>query len=190
MRIGYLKRPRQRCRIPLALAVAVILLAPGAAFSQVYIIGNYVAASGGGQIADASYEITGTIGQPAVGFVADGSYEVSAGVLHVTSGVLWTDVINDRDGTEVLPLTFGLDQNYPNPFNPATTIRFTLPSRSRVSMKLFNILGQQIEVLAEGEYQAGEHRIAFNAERLSSGIYFYRLEADGQVESRKLVLLK
>ena len=97
---------------------------------------------------------------------------------------------NDRDGAEVLPLTFGLDQNYPNPFNPVTTIRFTLPSRSRVSLKLFNILGQQIDILADGEYRAGEHKVAFNAEQFSSGIYFYRLEADGQVESRKLVLLK
>jgi len=190
MRIGYLTRRRRSCRIPLALAVTVILLAPGAAFSQVYMIGNYVAASGGGQVADASYEITGTIGQPAVGFVADGSYEVSSGVLHVTSGVLWTDVKDDRDGAEVLPWAFGLDQNYPNPFNPVTTIRFTLPSRSRVSMKLFNILGQQIDVLADGEYQAGEHNVVFNAEQFSSGIYFYRLEADGRVESRKLVLLK
>jgi hypothetical protein len=90
-----------------------------------------------------------------------------------------------------MPDEFTVSQNYPNPFNPTTTIEFTLAQDSKVLLKVYNVLGQEVATLFDGEMQAGIlHRIPFNASRLSSGIYFYRLEAKGNVQVKKLVLMK
>lgn len=89
-----------------------------------------------------------------------------------------------------MPYTFVLQQNYPNPFNPSTTIEFSLPVRSRGILKIFNILGEEIEVLVNGELEAGEHLINWEAKNLPSGIYFYRLITDNFNITRKMVLLR
>ncbi len=83
-----------------------------------------------------------------------------------------------------------LEQNYPNPFNPATSIRYALPRRSTVYLKVFNTLGQVVAVLERGERTAGYHEARFSPHNLSSGVYIYRLEADGFVQSRKLLLVR
>lgn len=89
------------------------------------------------------------------------------------------------------PTSFRLEQNYPNPFNPATAIEFQLDRASRVSLKVFNLLGQEVATLVNDVKQAGVYRVTFDAGRLSSGVYFYRLAADnGLVASRKMLLLK
>jgi hypothetical protein len=85
---------------------------------------------------------------------------------------------------------FNLSQNYPNPFNPSTTIRFNLPVSSVVSLKIFDALGRQLSVLVSEALPAGEHIRQWNAERQSSGVYFYRLQAGNFVEIKKLVLLR
>jgi len=85
---------------------------------------------------------------------------------------------------------FSLSQNYPNPFNPSTTIRYGLPARSLVTLAVFNTLGQQVAILQNGEQDAGYHEVKFDASGLSSGVYFYRLQAGGFVETRKFVLIK
>ena len=87
-------------------------------------------------------------------------------------------------------LNYTLKQNYPNPFNPLTTIEFTLPVKSEVRLVVSNILGEVVEVLAAGDYAAGNHTIRFNAVDLSAGIYFYSLQADQFSQVKKLVLLK
>ena len=95
-----------------------------------------------------------------------------------------------------LPKTFALYQNYPNPFNPSTTIKYSLPYESNVKLIIYNILGEAVKELRNSKETAGYHKINFNAENLSSGIYFYRISAksiDGkhQFESvKKLILLK
>jgi hypothetical protein len=104
-----------------------------------------------------------------------------------------TDVVDDGGG--LLPESWGLAQNYPNPFNPTTTIAFDLPRRSRVSIAVFNLLGQKVAELADGEYSAGHHVVTWDGvtsggQRAGSGVYFYRLVAGDHVESRKMVLLK
>lgn len=91
---------------------------------------------------------------------------------------------------EGLPASFSLEQNYPNPFNPLTTIRYSLPRRSMVRLSVFNTLGQETAVPVQGEQDAGYHEVKFNAAGLSSGVYFYRLQADGFVRTRKLNFLK
>jgi hypothetical protein len=89
-----------------------------------------------------------------------------------------------------LPHTFLLNQNYPNPFNPSTNIRYGLPHKSGVQLTVFNTLGQRVTQLVSGEQEAGYHEVHFDASGLSSGVYFYRLQAGTFVETRKLILLR
>jgi photosystem II stability/assembly factor-like uncharacterized protein len=98
-------------------------------------------------------------------------------------------------GSEEHPKIFALRQNFPNPFNPSTTIRFELPAASLVSLKIYNILGQEVATLADQEsFDAGTHSVQFDASRLGSGVYFYRVLARGNGKEysqvRKMVLLK
>jgi hypothetical protein len=83
-----------------------------------------------------------------------------------------------------------LEQNYPNPFNPSTSISFTLPSKSFVSLKVFDLLGREVATLVNEQKPAGTYTQKWNAANVSSGIYFYRLQADKFTETKKLVLLK
>jgi photosystem II stability/assembly factor-like uncharacterized protein len=89
-----------------------------------------------------------------------------------------------------LPTDFLLYQNYPNPFNPSTKIRYSVPQTSNVIMKVFDVLGNEIETLIDEEKNTGTYEITWFADNLPSGIYFYRLQADSFVESKKMVLLK
>ena len=91
---------------------------------------------------------------------------------------------------ESVPKGFLLLENYPNPFNPSTTIRYGLPSRSHVTLTIFNTLGQQVATLVEGEQEAGFHEAVFDASGLASGVYLYRLTAGSYVETRKLALVR
>ena len=88
------------------------------------------------------------------------------------------------------PAAFELAQNFPNPFNPTTTIRFSLPEESPVRLTLFNALGQQVAVLEQGTREAGWHDVRFDAGRLASGVYVYRLEAGRNVDQKKMMLIK
>jgi len=108
------------------------------------------------------------------------------------SGTAGIDDDNDRG---ILPERYYLGQNAPNPFNPTTLISFDLPRRCEITLEVFNILGRQVAILAQGELPAGRHRIVFDGkdsggEPLSSGIYFYRLKTDEYTQSRKMTLLK
>ncbi|HEX9005973.1 MAG TPA: T9SS type A sorting domain-containing protein [Bacteroidota bacterium] len=86
--------------------------------------------------------------------------------------------------------SFELYQNYPNPFNPSTTIRFSLQQRSHVTLVVFNILGQKVAELVNGAMSAGTHEVRFNAGRLASGLYLYRLASNEFSQTRSLLLLK
>jgi hypothetical protein len=97
-----------------------------------------------------------------------------------------TDVL-DPDG---VPGSFALDQNYPNPFNPTTTINFALAKASNVELTVYNVLGQRIATLVNGQLAAGTHNVKFNARNFASGVYFYRLDAGGFVALKKMMLLK
>ena len=89
-----------------------------------------------------------------------------------------------------LPVSFELDQNYPNPFNPSTTIHFTLPKPCVVSLKIYDLLGNEIVVLISGQKQSGEYTVEWTAKDLPCGIYLYRLEAGDIVETKKMILQK
>ena len=89
-----------------------------------------------------------------------------------------------------IPKDYSLSQNYPNPFNPQTSIKFTLPKRENVTLKVYNVLGAEIKTLAEGIHNAGEYNLIFDGSDLSSGIYLYRLTAGGFTKTRKMMLVK
>lgn len=106
---------------------------------------------------------------------------------------LATDV---DDPDDVLPSNYSLEQNYPNPFNPSTTIEFSLPKSSSVTLKVFNLLGQSVASLANhSPYSAGTHKLVWDGRDaagagVASGVYFYRLTTDGFTQQKKMVLLK
>ena len=90
-----------------------------------------------------------------------------------------------------LPNSYELKQNYPNPFNPSTTINFSLAKSGKVSLTVFNILGQQVAKLINQEtYNAGQHSMQFDASSLSSGMYFYRIQAGEFTDTRNMLLIK
>ena len=104
----------------------------------------------------------------------------------------WARVDRGDDVAEEpsLPVSYTLEQNYPNPFNPSTTIGYALPHRSHVALTVFNVLGQQVAMLVDGDLEAGFHEVRFSAAGLASGVYFYRLQTPGFVQTHKLLLLR
>ncbi len=95
-----------------------------------------------------------------------------------------------KQQTSAIPGKFDLAQNYPNPFNPTTTIDYSVPQTGTVSLKVYNLLGQEIATLFSGVQQAGNHAAVFDGSRLASGVYFYKLQAGSNAMTKKLVLLK
>jgi hypothetical protein len=89
-----------------------------------------------------------------------------------------------------VPANFLLQQNYPNPFNPVTTITFTIPKRSLVTLKVCSVLGQEVTTLTQGQMQPGEYSLRFDGSALSSGIYLYRLTTEYSSSVRKMALIK
>jgi len=89
-----------------------------------------------------------------------------------------------------IPTKFTLGQNYPNPFNPSTTISFSLPAEINVSLKIFNVIGQEVATLVNENLSAGSYSFQWNAKNLTSGVYYYRLTSDKFNEIRKMILLK
>ena len=94
------------------------------------------------------------------------------------------------DVAQDVPNRFDLFQNYPNPFNPSTSIRYSLPSKSHVTLAVFNTLGQQVAELIKGEEEGGYDEVRFDAANLASGVYFYRIQAGSFVETKRFLLLK
>jgi hypothetical protein len=96
----------------------------------------------------------------------------------------------ERLPSTVIPSNFTLRQNYPNPFNPLTQIRYSIPQSGYVSLKVFNLLGQEVAALSAGVKQPGNYVVTFDGARLASGVYFYQLQANNYVKTKKLILLK
>lgn len=89
-----------------------------------------------------------------------------------------------------IPEKIHLSQNYPNPFNPSTTIRFTLNTRQKIKLQVFDVLGRRVDVLIDGILSPGRYEKTFNGKNLASGVYFYRLDAGGYVKTKKMILLR
>ncbi len=89
-----------------------------------------------------------------------------------------------------IPQSFFVDQNYPNPFNPSTTIKYGIPTESFVTIKVFNIVGQEVANLFEGRQNAGVHKLTFDASNFSSGVYIYQIQTDKTVAIKQMILIK
>ena len=105
-----------------------------------------------------------------------------------------TGVVLFVDEPNAVPAKFELSQNYPNPFNPSTVISYQLSVNSHVTLKVYDVLGKEVATLVNGRQEAGSYNVTFNAgngtRSLSSGVYFYRLDAGSFVSTKKLILMK
>jgi hypothetical protein len=114
---------------------------------------------------------------------------------------IWTDgdqpeepgpqgLVNVKDITDGIPVTYSLEQNYPNPFNPSTTIRFTIPQAGLVNISVYTILGEKVGEVLNQEMNVGTFEYTFDASKLSSGVYFYTIKTGSFNASKKMLLLK
>lgn len=114
----------------------------------------------------------------------------NTGTLQAWSLTLLYQSVTDVKDDISLPSDYMLSQNFPNPFNPSTTIRYHLPEHLLVTIKIFNILGLEVVTLVNEEKPAGRYDVEFDASNLSSGIYFYRLQAGNFVVTKKMIFLR
>jgi Zn-dependent metalloprotease len=118
--------------------------------------------------------------------------KISSGGVHFWDDSLRFDIIVSAlvENEKKIPRKFDLKQNYPNPFNPSTTIEFDLPKATDVRIEVYNIAGQKIQTPLNEKMAAGTHEVEFNAQDLSSGVYFYRIEATEFQDVKKMILIK
>jgi hypothetical protein len=105
-------------------------------------------------------------------------------------GAQLPNIMVNVEQLDATPGSFSLEQNYPNPFNPATQINFTLPAAGQTTLRVFNVLGQQVATLVDAQLTAGTHSVTFDARSLPSGVYMYRLESGNMSMSQKMMLSK
>ena len=99
-------------------------------------------------------------------------------------------VITSAEDEISLPISYRLFQNYPNPFNPSTTIKYSIPKLSFVTIKIYDVLGSEVATLVNEEKPVGTYELNWNAANLPSGVYFYQLKAGSFVQTKKMLLLK
>jgi len=155
-----------------------------------YLYGQYqirasVFGGGGAVISNADHRISSTSGQTLIGSAQAGNFRMHMGFWRPAQ--LLTPV---EEFSDLTPTEYRIDQNYPNPFNPSTIIRFAVKERSHVSLVVFNLLGQTVSTLVNGELPAGEYETRFSPSGLASGLYVYRITTNGFVQSRRMLLLK
>ena len=167
----------------------VLAAAFGIAFCQLamaqYKLVGGVAASGGDFCTSANNRIVGTAGQSIIGALSGVSQRSSVGFWYAQGGL-----VTGATPEQQLPAAYQLRQNYPNPFNPSTTIGYELPKSSIVKLSVFDVLGREVSALVNERREAGVHEVKFDGSGISSGVYFYRIEAGGFVQTRKLLLLR
>jgi hypothetical protein len=126
------------------------------------------------------------VGTNKVRFVAKSGYGNNLYIDNITSGT----IVGIGNELTLTPDSYNLAQNYPNPFNPVTTINFSLPKTSKVSIKIYDVLGKELRTLVNETKPAGIYDISFDASSLSSGVYFYRIEADNFSDIKRMMLIK
>jgi hypothetical protein len=114
----------------------------------------------------------------------------SSGNVSDFSDILQVSLLTTEINDEPVEYKFNLSQNYPNPFNPSTTIKFSIPRTSFVTIKIFNSIGAEVNTLLNKSLHAGNHQVTFSANELPSGVYFYRMTAEDYSKSYKMLLIK
>ena len=167
--------------------VLVLILIPTQFVRSQYQIPYSVIGSGGNLSANSEYTLYSNAGEPFIGHSSNTSHNQYEGFWYL----YYEDVIVTVEDDLTMPATFKLEQNYPNPFNPTTIIKFGVPERSNVVLKIYDILGSEVATLVSEEMDAGWYERSFNAVSLSSGVYIYRLEAVSTSEqSEKFINIK
>ena len=146
-----------------------------------------VISSGGTKISNSNFFLNSTIGESFIGKTSGTANQHNVGFWDVYKQNAITKVEKED---ETIPTSFKLEQNFPNPFNPSTIIKFGVPERSSVVIKIFDILGGEVMTLINEEMEAGWYSREFNAPNYSSGIYIYRMQAGTYVNTRKMILIK
>lgn len=142
--------------------------------------------SGGERIVSSAYSLAGSVGQPMIDNTVSSIHKVQHGFWQM----YYQNVIQDVTDEELLPTVYKLEQNYPNPFNPSTIIKFAIPERANVNIKIYDILGGEITMLINQEMDAGWYELKFNADNYSSGIFIYRMQAGNYISTKKMLMVK
>jgi len=151
------------------------------------------AKNAGGYSDDYGYGISSSSNSQIYVVGSDGGIANFGGTTLISTGGFVTKILTSStalDEISQIATEFKLSQNYPNPFNPSTVISYQLPVMCHVSLKVFDMIGNEVATLVNEEKPAGYHTVTFNAENISTGVYFYRLQAGDFVSTRKLVLMK
>ncbi len=160
-------------------------------FNSTFQPGIFFSSDGGSSWAN----ITDNLGHLAGKFIKLNPHNPNQLFLGSDGGDVWVrDNVTSVTINDVIPTDFSLLQNYPNPFNPSTTISYQIPYQSKVTLKIYDVLGREAKTLVNEEQPAGNYKVNFDASRLASGVYFYRITATGGassfVQTKKMILMK
>ena len=142
--------------------------------------------NGGGIQTNSSYILLGTLGQSSIGKGENTINQSQAGFW----SMYYQNIISKVEDDDIFPNQFMLEQNYPNPFNPSTIIKFGIPERANVVIKIYDILGSEVITLINQEMDIGWYEVQFNASNYSSGIYIYRMQAGNYISTKKMLMVK
>jgi hypothetical protein len=164
--------------------VLCLLLAFSASAQETVV--REVVGSGGGTSSSGGFQLSHTVGQALIGAVTEPDYQHGIGFWYSP----WFYITGDEEPGAETPAVTELYQNYPNPFNPVTNFRFALAKDSRVVLRVYDALGRTVDTVIDGQMEAGIHSVPYEARGLSSGVYFYRIQAEGFEKTKKMVLLR
>jgi|WetSurMetagenome_2_1015567.scaffolds.fasta_scaffold12684_2 hypothetical protein len=142
--------------------------------------------NGGEMQSNANHLLVGTVGQAGVDIVTTTNYQVHSGFWYQ----YYQEVVVSVEDEDILPIEYKLEQNYPNPFNPSTVIKFAVPEKSSVLIKIYDILGSEINTLVNEELDAGWYQKNFNGSGYASGLFIYRMQAGNYISTKKMLLVK
>jgi hypothetical protein len=171
-------------RLALGLTAALLALVLAAPAAAQYQINESVIGSGGTDASGGSYQLLGTVGQPAIGVTAGGSYINEIGFWYMPGWILTG--IEDEE----LPLRTFFGQNFPNPFNPVTILSYGLATAAHVTIKVYDVSGREVRTLVDRDMEPGRYQATLDANGLAGGVYFARMTAGDYIENKKLVLIK
>jgi hypothetical protein len=183
------------CRIIFTCLSVILILSSARIYAQNTRITWYSFNMGYSEPNTDNTMIKSVVGQSFIGTTRYSDTQITSGFLADTLFRWMVVGVPDQEG---LPTSYSLGQNYPNPFNPSTTIQFDVPKTSIVTLKVYNMLGQEVATLVDEKREAGKYEVVLNGSEMSSGVYFYRLQArtiDGvrvndYVNTKKLLLVK
>lgn len=144
-----------------------------------------VISGGGEKQSNSTYQLWGIANLTSVDKSSSSTYSAQFGFWYE-----WQIVTDVEEDNNMLPLIYKLEQNYPNPFNPSTIIKFAVPERNSVLIKIYDILGSEVTTLVNEELDAGWYEKMFDAATLSTGVYIYRMKAGNYISTKKMLLIK